>query len=228
MTDQVADAGAVQPTGETAASTPVGAAAQATSLLGGEVPAADAGQETQSENPESVQQAEADQAGSEDAAEEGEKPEGAPEFYEFKAPEGVVLDEAVMGEFSTVAKELGLTQDAAQAVVEKLAPKIAERNAQAQAEAVAAYRAELVIQVKADKEIGGEKLNEKLAVADKALAAFGTPALRALLNTSGLGDHPEIIRAFYRAGKAISEDSFVPGGTKPSKAELSVASRLYG
>jgi len=218
MTDQIADTGNIQTTGD---ATPAPTAA----LFGAEI----AGAEQQAADGQAPADAQADAGITEaDAAAEGVKPNGAPESYDFKAPEGVVFDDAVIGEFSTVAKELGLSQDAAQKIVERLTPKLAERTAHAQAEAVTKYRAELVSQVKADKEIGGDKLNEKLAVADKALSAFGTPELRTLLNTSGLGDHPEIIRAFYRAGVAISEDKFVPGGTKPSKAEQSAASRLYG
>jgi hypothetical protein len=48
-------------------------------------------------------------------------------------------------------------------------------------------------------------------VAKKALDAFGTAELRSLLNESGLGNHPEVIRFMFRAGKAISEDSMVTG-----------------
>lgn len=208
MTDQIAAAGNTQTTGD---ATPAPATA---ALLGAEI-AGTQQQATEVQAPAADAQQTADTTQATDpAAAEGVKPEGAPESYDFKAPEGFVLDDAVIGEFSNVAKELGLSQDAAQKIVDKLSPKLAERTAQAQQEAVTKYRAELVDQVKADKEIGGDKLNERLAVADKALSAFGTPELRTLLNTSGLGDHPEIIRAFYRAGKAISDDVFVPGGAR--------------
>jgi hypothetical protein len=62
-----------------------------------------------------------------------------------------------------------------------------------------------------DREFGGESLNGNLAVAKRAMDTFGTPELAKLLNESGLGNHPEVIRVFYRAGKAISEDGFVTG-----------------
>lgn len=156
------------------------------------------------------------------------KNEGAPETYEFKTPEGLKLDETVVAEFSTVAKELGLPQDAAQKIIDKLAPKIAERSATAQKDAIAALQTEWTNSTKADKEFGGDKLDANLSVAKKALDAFGTPELRTLLNETGLGNHPEIIRAFYRAGKTISEDSFVPGGKQPGKVDKSAAEALYG
>lgn len=149
------------------------------------------------------------------------KPEGAPESYEFKAPEGVSFDEGVIGAFSEVAKELNLPQDAAQKVLDKMAPVIQAR----QMEQFEAARNQWAEATKADKEFGGEKLEENLATAKKALDTFGTPEFRALLNESGFGNHPEVIRVFYRAGKAISEDRFVAGqGGKTNQGD---ARRLY-
>lgn len=136
---------------------------------------------------------------------EGDKPQGAPEKYEFKAPEGQQFDAEIIGKYSEVAKELNLTQDAAQKLVETMGPKIAERQI-AQIEAI---RNEWMQSAQIDKEFGGDKLQENLSVAKKALDSFGTPELRTLLQQSGLGNNPEIIRFMYRAGKAISEDTFV-------------------
>lgn len=153
--------------------------------------------------------------------EQEKKPEGAPENYEFKAPEGVTIDDTVIGAFSEVAKELNLPQDQAQKVLDKMAPVIAAR----QAEQLQAARTEWAEAAKTDKEFGGEKLAENLGIAKKALDAFATPELRTLLEESGLGNHPEVIRVFYRAGKAISEDRFVTGqGGKTNQGD---ARRLY-
>ena len=153
---------------------------------------------------------------------------GAPEAYEFKAPEGGRLDEQVLGELSSVAKDLDLSQGAAQQLVDRLAPKIAERQAAEQQRVLTEARTEWVSLAKADTEFGGEKFDQNLAVAKKALDAFGTPQLRELLKSSGLGDHPELIRAFYRAGKQISQDGFVPGQTRPAAAGRDAATTLYG
>ena len=149
------------------------------------------------------------------------KPEGAPEAYEFKTPEGVTFDESVIGSFSEVAKELNLPQDKAQLVLDKMAPVLAERQV-AQFEAVKAQWAEAS---KTDKEFGGDKLSESLATAKKALDTFGTPELRTLLDESGFGNNPEVIRFMARAGKAISEDRFVGGRASP--AQNSGAQSLY-
>jgi len=172
------------------------------------------------------QTTEASDAGGTPAGEasEGEagKEESTPAKYEFKAPDGVQVDESVMAGFTEVAKELKLAPEAAQSILEKMAPALQAR----QQEVLQKARDDWSVAAKADKEYGGERLSENLAVAKKAMDAFGSPELRTLLNESGLGNHPELIRVFYRAGKAISEDGFVPGG-RASAAPADPAKRLF-
>ncbi len=155
---------------------------------------------------------ESDQEG-EGKKSDDDKADGPPEEYDFQAPEGVELDDEVVGAFSETARELGLSQEAAQKVLDNVSPVMAQRTA-ARLEAA---RSEWAESTQTDKEIGGEKLQENLATAKKALETFGTPELQTLLNESGLGNHPEIIRAFYRAGKNISEDQFVNGQTRDAQ-----------
>jgi uncharacterized phage infection (PIP) family protein YhgE len=150
-------------------------------------------------------------------------PAGAPEKYEFAIPDGSSLDAEGLEAFSEVAKELNLSQDAAQKVIDKMAPAMAAR----QAEAIEAVRTEWLEGSKVDKEFGGDKLNENLSVAKKALDTFGTPELRTLLNETGLGNHPEIIRMMYRAGKAISEDRFVAPSSGGPTGSKDYAKSLY-
>jgi hypothetical protein len=84
---------------------------------------------------------------------------------------------------------------------------------------VEAIRNEWMQASQVDKEFGGDKLNENMAVAKKALDSFGTPELRTLLQQSGLGNNPEVIRFMYRAGKAISEDTFVSNSNGASSGK---------
>ena len=135
---------------------------------------------------------------------------GAPEQYEaFKNPEGLELDPGALDSFSEVAKELNLSQDDAQKVIDKVSPVMAAK----QQEVLTGLKTQWVKDTSSDKEFGGDKLTENLGMAKRALDTFGTPELTTLLNETGLGNHPEVIRAFYRAGKAISEDGFVKGTT---------------
>jgi hypothetical protein len=205
-----------------ATGTTADATTQATAAPAGDAQAANSQQTTEGQTAAASDAAAASSEGDTAA------PAGAPEKYEFKAPENVTLDDAVIAEFSTVAKELDLPQDVAQKVIDKLAPKIAQQNAAAIESAMKSASEAWEQATRTDKEVGGEKLDENLAVARKALDRFGTPELRKLLGAfdpkanpsgTGLGNHPEIIKAFLKAGRAISEDRFVPGGQQPPKVD---------
>lgn len=148
--------------------------------------------------------------GADAGKQEGEKPEGekkpeVPESYDFKMPEGVEIDKAAADEFSAVAKDLGLTQEQAQKAVDVVAA-MRQRESAAQAERVQGW----IDEVRADKEIGGDKLDANLVHAQKAVK-LGPPELRDFLNTSGLGNHPAFVKWAISVGKAISDDGFVRG-----------------
>ena len=174
---------------------------------------------------ETQQQAESvqDQQDSDESSVESEtsdqeaKKEGAPEKYEFNskvadAPDE--LDPEVLTAFGEVAKELDLPQEAAQKVLDKVAPVMQAR----QAAVVEQVKLDWANESQADKEFGGESLKDNLEIAKSSLNAFGTDALKSLLQESGLGNHPEVIRFMYRAGKAISEDSYV-GNSQGANAQ---------
>lgn len=163
----------------------------------------------------------AEPAKTEEAGKPEVKVEGAPEKYEFKAPEGQSYDAGILTAFEAAARDSNLSQTAAQKLLDSMAPKIAER----QMEQVVAIRKEWYESSKSDKEFGGEKLDQNLGIAKKALDNFGSPELNKLLVSTGLGNHPEVIRAFFKIGKAISEDTFVNG--QPSAKPQDVTAILY-
>ena len=158
---------------------------------------------------ESVQKQQvSDETSVESETSESETPQGAPETYEFNTKitdESSELDPEVVTAFGEVAKELDLPQDAAQKVLDKVAPVIQER----QAKVLEKVKLDWANDSQADKEFGGEKLAENLEIAKKSLDAFGSDSLKSLLHETGFGNHPEIIRFMYKVGSAISEDSYV-------------------
>ncbi|MDR2219732.1 MAG: hypothetical protein LBE24_04035 [Methylobacillus sp.] len=180
-------------------------------------------QDEQGEVKTEPNQQEVETEGSEQAeGQESEaKQEGAPEQYEFKAVEGVTIDTETMTAYSEAAKELNLSQEAAQKMFDKMAPVIAQRQVEQFTAKIMGYREIL----KADKELGGAKYSENMAVAKSAIDKFGSPELLKALETPGIGDNPEFIRLCYRVGKAMSEDKIVSG--KAPKAEKSKAQVLY-
>ena len=163
---------------------------------------------------------------------EGDKPdddkdkkqEGAPEAYEFKVAEGAELDTEALKDFEPVARELNLTNDQAQKLVDAY-PKILAGVQQRQADAWQATTEQWAADVKADKEIGGDKLTGNLSAAQRALDQFGTPELKEYLNTTGLGNHPDLVKTFVKIGKAMSEDGMVSG---KENGQRSAAEVLYG
>lgn len=155
-----------------------------------------------------------------------EKPavvEGAPEAYaDFTLPEGVTLDtELVKG----LAKELNLPQDKAQKVADAAAA-LAQKGVQAQVAEIERVRGTWADDVRNDKEFGGEKLAENLSRAKSAMDATTTPQLRMLLDRTGLGDHPEVIRHFLKIAPQYLQDTHVPSDKSPN-AGKSAAERLY-
>lgn len=153
-----------------------------------------------------------------------DKPEGAPKKYEFQAAEGVELDTEALKEFEPVAREMNLTNEQAQKLVD-VYPKILAGVQQRQAEAWQQTTEQWAADVKADKEIGGDKLTSNLSAAQRALDQFGTPELKEYLNTTGLGNHPDLVKTFVKIGKAMSEDGMVTGG---NDGQRSAAEVLYG
>lgn len=181
------------------------------------------------------------QAGEQQAADAGAKPAEAagaqgtqtttPEapaaeiVYEFTAPEGVTLDQARVDKFTAVAKELKLPADKAQALVDLATEVEIERAA-----AFEAQKAQWADEISADKDLGGDKLKETLATAQKAfslLPAAEVDSFKQLLNQTGYGNHPAMVKWMHAVGKALSEDNFVTGGKAPAGSDQSTAQRMY-
>lgn len=154
-----------------------------------------------------------------------QKQEGAPEKYEFKPAEGQELDTAALEQFEPIARELNLSNEQAQKMVDLYGTKILPMVQQQQAEAWQKTTEQWAADVKADKEIGGDKLTANLSAAQRALDLFGTPELKEYLNTTGLGNHPDLVKTFVKIGKAMSEDGMVDGS---NQGQRSAAEVLYG
>lgn len=203
-----ASAATAQPSAAPASAAPAAAPAQPTTLLTGEQPAEGA-QPSADQTQESA---------STDKPAEGEQdqPQGAPEEYaEFAAPEGMEFNAESLAEFKGLAKELNLPQESAQKLAD-LGGKLVQKVQADQMRQIEQVQAQWASDARTDAEFGGDNLAKNMAVAKQALDAFGSPELSKLLGESGLGNHPEIIRAFYRVGNAIGQDKLIPGTTRTS------------
>lgn len=154
------------------------------------------------------------------------KPTVPEEYADFTVAEGIEINPEVLNDFKGLAKEFGLTQEAAQKLID-MQSRMEGQRAEAVQKALSEQSQAWVKSLREDAEFGGEGYDKNVATAVKAVERFASPELRSLLNDSGLGNHPELVKLFHRIGKAISEDSLALGGTQQDPASDDPAKRLY-
>jgi hypothetical protein len=191
------------PSADTAPSAPVADQAAAPA------PAQDSTQQKPAEAPAVAAPAEAPQAKT-----EGEqKPEAlTPEMYAAAMPD-------MSADFVK-----GLSEAA---IANSVKPEAMKAMVDAHAATIKAQQEQWSVASANDPLIGGEKMEEKLAVAIKGLKAFGDDEVNALLKTTPLGTHPAILRLLYRAGQTVQEDRHVNSGGAPAGTR-SAAEILFG
>lgn len=182
-------------------------------------PTVDPAKATEAETPEAKV---AREAAEKKTADEAAAKAPAEKFEDFKAPDGVVLDKAAVERFLPVAKQLGISKTAAQALVEHYAKEV-QAAGEGQAANWKATREGWLTEAKTDPVIGGAKFDENLATAKNGLIAFMgvtdaktgqrvmDPKLVDALNATSAGDHPVFIRLFHALGQAVKDDKFVAG-----------------
>lgn len=151
-------------------------------------------------------------------------------YGEFTVPEGFeAVDDKALGEFLPLAKELDLSKDGVQKLVEFEA-----RQRLAMTQWWADQKSEWATTAKADPEIGGPTSRQTMDVVTRAYTAktpdgrpIVTPELRQTLQQFGLTQHPEVIRMFARLGSIGVGQSDDPARGKPAAAPKSIAERLY-
>ncbi|EJD6581915.1 peptidase [Providencia rettgeri] len=147
----------------------------------------------------------------------------APEKYEFTAGEGQELDKEAVAAFEPIARELGLSNEQAQKIVDVYGSTIIPQLVKQQANEWQKQITGWAETVKADKD--GLGSDESIGNAQKALDQFGSPELKSYLVETGLGNHPELVRVFSKIGKAMSEDGFVSGSSENARSAADV---LFG
>ena len=149
----------------------------------------------------------------------------APETYaDFTLPEGVEMDKGYLDALTPVFKEMGLSQEQAQRLIDHQAAQV-KAGDEARVQAFDQMTQEWLTAARADTEIGGDKFEQNVANARLAVQKFGTPELNKLFTSQGIGNHPEIIRAFARMGALLREDK--PGDGNPASQERDVLSIMY-
>lgn len=166
-----------------------------------------------------------------DAAKPADTPV-VPETYEFKLPDGAELDDTTLPMVQDLFKELGLPQDKAQAVLEKLleidnarqpSPEQIQQHYEEQAAALNKNWGEECRKLEG---IGGENFNKSLETCSQVMVKFASPELRNFLTYSALGSNPEFFKFIHAIGSAMSQDTLEHGGAA-SKGPRSIENILW-
>lgn len=155
---------------------------------------------------------------------------GAPETYsEFKVPEGMSIEAGQLEQFSPVAKELGLTQEQAQKLID-LQTGMTQQQAEKFEETIKTWQDE----VKADKEFGGTKVDESIQAVremiNRAVSKEDAKALWSMFKDTGYGSYPPLFRLMSKLARSTSEDSFSGPGQKgdtPGSSEQAFHDEMY-
>lgn len=168
--------------------------------------------------------AEGDDGADKPDADAGDDAPGADEPYEgLTPPEGFeALDAEAMTAATPLMRGLGLDNEKAQAFLNDAAPiitgmitKAREADAAQTKAQQDALRAEWAETIKADAEFGGAKFSKTVADAGVFMDRFLDQDGRDLLNASGLGNHPSLVRAFAKAGMHFAEGEVITGEPAP-------------
>lgn len=144
-----------------------------------------------------------------------------PETYEFKAPEGYTIDPKLLETAAPIFKELGLTNDQAQKLVDiQIAREIAA--AKGPADSYAATRTEWQNAVKADPEISAAGLDRVKTDIGRVIATLPTDLqgdFRKAMDITGAGDHPAMVKALWKLSSLVTEGSHVTGKGPSSEGQ---------
>jgi hypothetical protein len=146
--------------------------------------------------------------------------------YELTLPEGVEIDTQLAEAVFPAFKEIGLTTGQANKLAEAFAAYRAQEGETANTQWERRNR-DWQGAAKADKTYADVGYDNAVVSANRAIDQFGDAELVDALKVSGMGNHPAMIRAFYKAGAAMADDKTERGsnnGTDTSTPE----ERMYG
>lgn len=147
------------------------------------------------------------------------KPAGSPETYaDFKAPEGFEFNKERLAEASSTFKELGLSQDQAQKVMD-LYGKAMQESGKSSYELWSKTQTEWRNEVMQSDL--GPQIDQVKSTISKGLDAIGNPQLvegfKKIMDLSGAGNNINFVRTFYALSKLVTEGGNA-AASRPSAA----------
>lgn len=144
-----------------------------------------------------------------------------PDKYEFKLAEGLEIAPAVAEEFTGIAKELGLTQDGVDKLVDLHGRLMLESVKAAEAQRTG-WADECAKQ--------GLATDQGMANARLAVKTFGGDAAMNALIQTGAAWHPAVQKFLQNIGSLLQEDNGAdgkPAGKNPSAADMMFPNSKY-
>ena len=115
--------------------------------------------------------------------------------------------DGVLDDFKEFAHQNNLTQDQADNLL-GLFSDIQEEDTQNEEQAMEDLKVQTTIGLQRD---WGKNYDGNLDYARRAYAQFGTPELTEIMDNSGFGNHPEVIKAFSKVGQLLGEEALAVG-----------------
>ena len=186
-------------------------------------------EEAKEEEPKTEEKTEEKEDKPEEKKEEEKK---VPEKYELKLPEKSLISDERLEKIESLSKDRGFSNEEAQQVLDSHNDAVEEAIKEYE-EAGAENLKELAEvtwpkESEEDKEIGGEKFKENVELAKRVITKYGSEKLTKILNDTGYGNHPELLRVFVNIGKVMADDQLVLGKTQGAESEKSIADKFYG
>lgn len=137
----------------------------------------------------------------------------SPEKYEFKRPtvaEGVKYDEDMEKAFKGIAHKNGLSTRQAQGILDSYN--------ELQAGRMSKFTGAMEEGVTGLKKEWGQSFDRNIELARQSVRKLGGDEMVSLLEETGLGNHPAMIKFFSKMGEQIAEDQMILGDTPPNPA----------
>lgn len=146
--------------------------------------------------------------------------------FELEVPKDGLLTKDYVAQFQKDAIAAGLSKDEAKDLLDtqyRAVKNYSDRSNQS----VETAKQQWKEASRADPEIGGENFNRTAELSRRVVDKFGNDAFRKLLNETGFGNYPEVLRFFSKVGSAFSEDQLRPGSPSAGGATKSREDILF-
>lgn len=173
---------------------------------------------------------------------DGEAPKVPDAYAAFTAPDGYTIDPKTIEAAAPIFKELGLSQDQAQKLVDFHTQQMIAA-ARAPTDTMDTMRNDWQGKVKSDpdlaKAVNGDKTGLDAVKLDIARAYAALPPdlaadMKKAMDLTGAGDHPAIVKGIWKLAQFVTEGKHVSGSnpsphgqTPPNAAPPSAAKALY-